>query len=45
MEHFIAIKTKTSETLGESINQLTSKFNAMAAHQKATNTQIAEIAQ
>ena len=37
-------QTKTNEALGESINQLTSKFDAMASHQKAMNTQITQIA-
>jgi len=35
MERFITTQTKTNEALGESINQLTSKFDVMASHQKA----------
>jgi len=45
MEQFIAAQTKTNKTLSASINQLTSKFNTMAIHQKAMDTQIAQIAQ
>jgi len=45
MEQFIATQTKTNEALSASINQLNSKFNAMVAHQKAMDTQIAQIAQ
>jgi len=45
MEHFIATQTKTNEALGELINQLTSKFDAMTSHQKAMDTQIAQIGQ
>jgi len=45
MEHFIVTQTKTNEALGESINQLTSKFDTMASHQKAMDTQITQIAQ
>jgi len=45
MERFIATQTKTNEALGESINQLNSKFDAMTSHQKATDNQIAQIAQ
>ena len=45
MERFITTQTKTNEVLSESINQLNSKFDAMAAHQKAMDTQVAQIAQ
>ena len=45
MEHFIATQTKTNELFGEQINQLNSKFDVMTSHQKATDTQIAQIAQ
>jgi len=45
MEQFIATQTKTNEALSASINQLNSKFDAMASHQKAKDTQIAQIAQ
>ena len=45
MERFIATQTTTNETLKESIHQLTSRVNAMAAHQKTMGTQIAQIAQ
>ena len=45
MKQFIATQTKTNEALSASINQLNSKFDAMAAHQKAMDTQIAQIAQ
>ena len=45
MEHFIATQTKTNEVLSEQINQLSSKFDVMASHQKAMDTQIAQIAQ
>jgi len=44
MEQFIATQTKTNEALSASINQLNSRFDAMAAHQKAMDTQIAQIA-
>jgi len=44
MEQFIAIQTKTNEAFSVSINQLTSKFDAIASHQKAMDTQIAQIA-
>ena len=40
MERFIAAQTKTNESLSASINLLTSKFDAMATHQKAMDTQI-----
>jgi len=42
MECFIATQTKTNETLSESINLLTSTIDAMAAHQKTMDTQIAQ---
>ena len=42
MEQFIATQTKTNETLSASINQLNSKFDAVASHQKAMDTQIAQ---
>ena len=45
MERFIATQTKTNEVFSESINQLNTKFDAMAAHQKAMDNQIAQIAQ
>jgi len=45
MECFIATQSKSNEALNESINQLNAKFDAMASHQKAMDTQIAEIAQ
>ena len=45
MELFIATQTKTNEALSASINQLTSKFDAMASHQKDMDTQIAQIVQ
>jgi len=38
MEYFIATQTKINEAFGEYINQLTSKFDAMASHQKAMDT-------
>jgi len=38
MEHFIATQTKTNETLSESINLLTSRVDAMIAHQKTMDT-------
>jgi len=38
-------ETKANEALGESINQLTSKFNAIASHQKVMDTQITQITQ
>jgi len=44
MEHFIATQSKTNETLSESINLLTSRVDAIAAHQKTVDTQIAQIA-
>jgi len=45
IERFIATQTKTNESLGESINLLTSRLDAMAAHQKTMDAQIAQIAQ
>ena len=45
MAQFLAAQTKTNETVTVSINQLTSKFDVMATHQKAMDTQIAQIAQ
>ena len=45
MECFIATQTKTNESLGESINLLTSRLDAMAAHQKTMDAQITQIAQ
>jgi len=45
MEQFIATQNKTNKALSASINQLTSKFETMASHQKAMDTQIIEIAQ
>jgi len=41
MEQFIATQTKTNKAL----SSLTSKFDAMAAHQRVMDTQIAQIAQ
>ena len=45
MERFIATQTTTNETLKESIHQLTSRVDDMAAHQKTMDMQIAQIAQ
>ena len=45
MECFITTQTKTNEVLSEQINQLNSKFDAMASYQKVMDTQIAQIAQ
>ena len=45
MAQFVTTQSKTNETLTLSINQLTSQFEAMATHQKAMDTQIAQIAQ
>jgi len=42
MEQFIAVKTKTNESLNTSINPLASNFDVMATHQKAMDTQIAQ---
>ena len=44
MEQFIATQTKTNEALSSSINQLTSKFDAIIVHQRVMDTQIAQIA-
>jgi len=44
MEQFIATQTKTNETLSSLINQLTSKFDGITAHQRVMDTQIAQIA-
>ena len=41
MVQFIATQSKTNESLSASINLLTSKFDAMATHQKVMDTQIA----
>ena len=45
MEQIIATQTKTNENLSASIDLLNSKFDATATHQKAMDTQIAQIAQ
>jgi len=45
MERFIVTQTTTNETFKESIHLLTSRVDAMAAHQKTMDTQIAQIAQ
>ena len=45
MEHFIVTQTKNNESLGESVNLLTSRLDVMAAHQKTMDAQIAQIAQ
>ena len=45
MERFIVTQTKTNEVLSESVNQLNSKFDSMATHQKMMDNQIAQIAQ
>ena len=45
MEQFITSQTKTNEALSASINQLTSKFDAMASYQKVMDIQIAQTAQ
>jgi len=45
MERFIITQCKTNEAINESINQLNSKFDTMASHQKTMDTQIAQIAQ
>ena len=45
MAQFLAAQTKTNEVVTASITQLTSQFDAMATHQKAMDTQIAQIAQ
>ena len=41
MGHFIATKTMINKTLNESINLLTSRVDAMIAHKKTMDTQIA----
>ena len=41
MVQFIAVQTKTNETLTASINQLTSQFEVIATHRKAMDIQIA----
>jgi len=38
MEHFTPTQAKTNEVLREQINQLNSKFDAMASHQKVMDT-------
>jgi len=38
-------QTRTNEALGESINQLTAKFETMTTHQKMMENQISQIAQ
>ena len=38
-------QTKTNEALGESVSQLTAKFETMTTHQKMMENQIAQIAQ
>ena len=40
MDHFIAPQTKTNEALGECINQITFKFDAITSHQKVMDTHI-----
>jgi len=45
MVQFLVALTKTNEVVTASITQLTSQFNAIATHQKAMDTQIAQIAQ
>jgi len=42
MDRFTVIQSKTNETLSESMNLLTSRVNAMSAHQKTMDTQIAQ---
>jgi len=42
MEQFIVTQTKTNEALSALVNQLTCKFDAMATHQKAMDTHIAQ---
>ena len=41
IERFTATQSKTNEVFSEQINQLNSKFDAMASHQKVMDTQIA----
>jgi len=45
MMQFVTTQSKTNEILTASINQLNSLFEAMTAHQKVMDTQIAQIAQ
>jgi len=45
MAQLLVAQTKINETVTAFINHLTSKFDVMATHQKATDTQIAQIAQ
>ena len=45
MERFIASQTKTNKALGESVNQLSSKFGTLTTHQKMMENQIVQIAQ
>jgi len=45
MAQFVMTQSKTNEILTASINQLNSQFEAITAHQKAMDTQIAQIAQ
>jgi len=45
MERFIVTQTKTNESLGELVHLLTSRLDAMVAHQKTMDAQIAQIAQ
>ena len=40
MKQFIAVQTKTNESLSASINLLISKLDAVPTHQKAMDTQI-----
>jgi len=42
---FVTTQSKINEILTASINQLNSQFEAMTAHQKAMDTQIAQIVQ
>jgi len=42
MKRFIATQTKINKTLSELINLLISRIDAMAAHQKTMDTQIAQ---
>ena len=44
MAQFLEVQIKTNEVVTAS-TQLTSQFDAMATHQKAMDTQIAQIAQ
>jgi len=44
MVQFVTTQSKTNEILAASVNQLTSQFEAMVTHQKAMDTQIAQIA-